>query len=78
MAERPANAEMISGYMDGFDLSAPEPSENRSASYRHGFKNGRADKTGKSWGSFNEISRLADLAMEEDEAKYLSPPHEKI
>lgn len=41
-----ANQEMIDGYMDGFDLNSPEPSSNRTDSYRHGFMNGRADKTG--------------------------------
>ncbi len=40
---RPANADMIEGYMDGRDLSNPEPGENRSHSYRHGFLNGRDD-----------------------------------
>ena len=76
MAGRPANSEMIAGYMDGFDLSAPEPSENRSASYRHGFKNGRADKTGKLWcSSLDEVRRLADLAMDEDDAR--SGPQEQ-
>lgn len=39
--------EMMQGYLDGFDPSNPEPSDNRSHSYRHGFANGRADKTGK-------------------------------
>lgn len=75
--ERPANAEMIAGYIDGFDLNSPEPSENRSASYRHGFKNGRADKTGKTWAPFEEVSRLADLAMAEDDDR-TSPRKEKI
>lgn len=37
----PANAEMIEGFKDGYDLDAPEPSSNRSASYRHGLANGR-------------------------------------
>jgi hypothetical protein len=39
-----ANAEMIEGFMDGYDLSNPEPSGNRSRSYRHGFRSGRAEK----------------------------------
>jgi len=40
----PANQEMIDGYVDGLDLSSPEPSANRSRSYRHGFENGRSDR----------------------------------
>jgi hypothetical protein len=36
--------EMLLGYMDGFNLDNPEPSENRSHSYRHGFANGRDDR----------------------------------
>jgi hypothetical protein len=39
---KPANEEMVQGYMDGYDLNAPEPSANRSYSYRHGFAVGRA------------------------------------
>jgi hypothetical protein len=69
---RPANDEMVQGFMDGFDLTAPEPSANRSASYRHGFLNGRADKTGKSRGlSFSELNKLADEAMWNDELQGL-------
>lgn len=65
MTERsPANDEMIEGYLDGFDLDAPDPSANRSRSYRHGFANGRADKTGISRGmTFVELEKAADEAM---------------
>lgn len=64
IVEPKANDEMMQGYRDGFDLSAPEPSVNRSRSYRHGFANGRGDKSGKGRGlSFNELIRLADEAM---------------
>lgn len=63
---RPANEEMIEGFRDGYDLSAPEPSANRSHSYRHGFANGRDDRAGKPRGSYEELVRLADLAMEMD------------
>ena len=62
-----ANAEMVEGYMDGFDLNNPEPSENRSHSYRHGFKNGRADKTGiRAFKNIVEASLAAELAMNMD------------
>lgn len=62
----PANAEMIEGYVDGLDLSSPEPSNNRSHSYRHGFANGRDDRRGKPRASFVEIKRWGEEAMETD------------
>lgn len=50
-----AEAEMVAGYLDGFKPESPPPSGNRSRSYRHGFKNGRADRAGKtSWRSIEE------------------------
>jgi hypothetical protein len=64
-----ANDEMVEGYLDGFDLDNPEPSDNRSHSYRHGFANGRADKTGKPAFPSAEVARLrAEAAMEMDAA----------
>lgn len=39
-----AEAERLEGYLDGLDPESPEPSRNRSWSYRHGFICGRADK----------------------------------
>lgn len=39
--------EVLAGYSDGFDLDNPAPSANRSASYRHGFANGRDDRRGR-------------------------------
>lgn len=67
---KPANEEMVSGYMDGYDLNAPEPSANRSHSYRHGFMVGRAEKSGgKSPASFDRLTKLADEAMAKDEAR---------
>jgi len=69
---KPADDDMVQGFMDGYDLNAPEPSANRSASYRHGFANGRADKTGVSRGlSFDELTRRADAAMDQDERRLL-------
>lgn len=35
--------EVLAGYLDGLDPASPEPSENRSNSYRNGFANGRDD-----------------------------------
>jgi len=65
---RPANAEMVQGFMDGYDLTAPEPSANRSASYRHGFMCGRIDKRQVAWsGTADDLRKLADEAMEADD-----------
>lgn len=70
MKERSANDEMIEGFLDGYDLDAPEPSANRSASYRHGFMCGRIDKSA-AWGkrSADELRKMADEAMEADEPR---------
>lgn len=69
--ERPANDEMIEGFRDGYDLTAPEPSSNRSNSYRHGFMVGRLDKTPAAWGTYgaDRLRKLADEAMEADEPR---------
>lgn len=69
-----ANEEMVEGYLDGRDLDNPEPSENRSHSYRHGFKAGRNDKLPHGQGPFHgipfdEVRRMADLAMVLDELR---------
>ena len=39
--------EFFDGYCDGRDLDCPEPSENRSACYRHSFQVGRAELAGQ-------------------------------
>jgi hypothetical protein len=44
MTRTEAEAEMVQGFMDGYDVDCPVPSLNRSYSYRHGFLNGRDDK----------------------------------
>ena len=38
--------EFADGYRDGRDKFAPEPSDNRSAAYRHSFAVGRAELAG--------------------------------
>lgn len=63
----PANAEMVQGFMDGYDLSNPEPSKNRSHSYRHGFRSGRADKGFSRKESFEQVLAMAENAMRKDE-----------
>lgn len=70
---RPANDDMIEGYRDGMDLTAPEPSANRSRSYRHGFANGRDDRSGKPRDSYHNLARVADEAMAADDAEALWP-----
>lgn len=60
-----ANQEMIDGYLDGRDINSPEPSENRSRSYRHGFLAGRSDLHGPTR-SFSEMVEMADAAMAAD------------
>lgn len=69
--ERTANADMLEGFLDGYDLTAPQPSSNRSNSYRHGFMVGRIDKTPDAWGQHSaaELRRMADEAMEADEPR---------
>lgn len=66
MAGQPANQDMIDGYMDGRDLNTPEPSANRSHSYRHGWTVGRAEKENRRIGTFEEVERRADEAMAMD------------
>lgn len=39
--------EFLAGYSDGGDPSAPEPSGNRTAAYRHSFEVRRAELAGK-------------------------------
>ena len=64
MAE--ANADMIEGYMDGYDLDVPEPSSNRSHSYRHSFWIGRAEKMRLPLPTYYELERRAELAIVAD------------
>ena len=66
IVEPKANADMIEGYQDGRDLTAPEPSANRSRSYRHGFMVGRAEKENRRI-AFDEVTRMADEAMRLDD-----------
>lgn len=66
-----ANEEMVQGFRDGYDLNAPEPNDNRSHSYRHGFKAGRSDRLPDKQRPFrgipfDEIRRMAQEAMDRD------------
>lgn len=63
MGEDTAGAEMVAGYRDGWDLDNPEPSDNRSHCYRHGFQVARFDKAGKvAFGSVQRARELAEFA----------------
>lgn len=63
-----AEDEMVQGFLDGYDLGCPEPSDNRSASYRHGFANGRDDRRGKPRASYDQIMKWCDEALAKDGA----------
>lgn len=68
-----ANAQMIEGFVDGYDLSNPEPSGNRSRSYRHGFRSGRADKGFPRRENFEQVMAMANEAMILDEIDGVMP-----
>ncbi|WLA83210.1 hypothetical protein [Bradyrhizobium elkanii] len=77
-ADRPLEerflAEMVEGYLDGRKPDNPEPSANRSASYRHGFANGRDALS--AWPRFPAavLRLLADQAIREDVARAEGKP----
>lgn len=59
--------EMAEGYLDGLDRDNPEPSGNRSASYRHGFANARSDITNRPRATYTRLLQLAEEARAHDE-----------
>lgn len=64
-----ANADNVEGYLDGSDPNSPEPSANRSASYRHSFAVARADRAHMpAFGSAARARELAEKAQAEDES----------
>lgn len=67
MVER-ANEEMVRGYNDGFEKDAVPPSGNRTASYRHGWLNGRDDRRKEPRDSAENLRLQADEAMAIDAA----------
>jgi len=60
--------QMVEGYLDGRNPDNPEPSANRSASYRHGFATGRDDLAHSPRLPANVLRLLADQAIREDVA----------
>lgn len=61
-----AEDEMVQGYMDGRDVNSPEPSSNRSRSYRHGFQSGRDDLAYKLSAPFATRIKMAEEALAAD------------
>lgn len=57
---------MLDGYLDGRQPDSPEPSANRSASYRHGFANGRDDLNHRPRALAQVLRGAAKAAMHED------------
>lgn len=65
-----AEEERYQGFMDGSRPDCPEPSANRSASYRHGFACARADRANKpAFGGAAAALEAARLAEEEDASR---------
>lgn len=60
------NDDMMQGYIDGRDPDAPEPSANRSASYRHGFANGRDDLRKQPRACAADLREMAARAAAQD------------
>jgi len=60
--------EMVEGYRDGRDPDSPEPSANRSESYRHGFLNGRDDHASSPRAPASLLRLAADAAIARDVA----------
>lgn len=72
MRRRMANKEMVYGYMDGINADSPEPSGNRTASYRHGFQMGRNDLHNTDGDGYHANCDAADAAMKADEDAKIS------
>jgi hypothetical protein len=53
------SAEVVEGYHDGFaaDAADPEPGDNRSISYWHGWRNGRSDRLGRVDAAQRQLAR---------------------
>lgn len=64
-----AEREMVEGYTDGRKQDSPEPSANRSRSYRHGFQSGRDDLSKTMSAPFEVRRQQADEAIASDMAE---------
>jgi hypothetical protein len=61
-----ASDDFAEGYRDGRDPDCPEPSENRSHSYRHSFAVGRAELAGAPILAAVSRERAAEAAAKDD------------
>lgn len=66
MDRNAAERDMVEGYLDGLNAESPEPSHNRSASYRHGFANGRDDKRREPRAGTALLRQWAEEAITDD------------
>ena len=62
-----ANDDMMQGYLDGYERDAVRPGPNRSASYVHGWKNGRDDRIGMPRSTAAELREKAVESMLTDD-----------
>lgn len=65
-AEASVPPDMVEGYIDGLNPDSPNPSDNRSHSYRHGFANGRDDLAKKPRAAAATLRTLAQEAIIKD------------
>lgn len=63
----PLDEEFAEGYRDGRDPTSPDPSENRSAAYRHSFEVGRAEIENRPIPA--DVSRRRAAEAESEEAR---------
>lgn len=56
--------DFVEGYIDGRDLTAPEPNENRTERYKHSFRIGRAEARGLPVPSYEQSMKSAAKADE--------------
>lgn len=63
-----SDEEISEGYRDGRNPDSPEPSTNRSHSYRHGFANGRDDmnKRPRATADFLRAAAIAAASADEE------------
>lgn len=59
-----ADDEVFAGYCDGLDPDSPEPSDNRTPAYRHGWRNGRDDRAGLPRATASTLRKEAAQAKE--------------
>ncbi|MDQ5884031.1 MAG: hypothetical protein QG556_368 [Pseudomonadota bacterium] len=62
-----ANNEMVSGYIDGLNSSFDLPPKNQTASYKHGWMNGRDDRLGEPRDNIDVIRARANMILKSNE-----------